>query len=125
MMSSQKTNKKVRAGITITPDGLMKMAAGDPNPRSARVSVVETAKGYVSDPEAQNDGVVIAVKEQEQREEVPALIAEIGLTNDQYGVRTRGDGSEELNALGRQDHANAPVLFVTQSQPDSAVLWDC
>ena len=68
--------------------------------------------------------MVIAVKEQNQREEVLALIAEIGLTNDQFGVRTTGHGSEELNSLGWQDHTNALVLFVTQSQPEDAVLWD-
>ena len=124
-MSSEKTHKEVRAGLTITPDGLMKSAISDPNPIRARTKMIETVRDYVSNPEAQNDGIVIAVNEQEQREEVPALLAEIGVTNDQYGVRTRGDGSEELNALGRQDHANALVLFVTQSQHDDAVLWDC
>src|SRR5262245_22181439 len=122
---SRETDSQVRAGFTITPDGLMKWALGDANPERARVKVIETARDHVSRPDAQNDGVVIAVRVQNQRDEVPALIAEIGLTNDQFGVRTSGDGSEELNSLGRQDHTNALVLFVTQSQPDDAVLWDC
>jgi hypothetical protein len=122
---SRKTNKKVRAGITITPDGLMKMAISDGNPSRERIKMIENVRDYVSNSDAQNDGVVIAVKEKEQRHEVPALIAEIGLTNKQYAVRTSGDGSEELNSLGRQDHTNALILFTTQSQPDDADLWDC
>jgi hypothetical protein len=113
-----------RAGITITPDGLMKMAISDINPVRARIKMIETAREHVSNPDAQNDGVVVAVRAQNQREEVPALIEELGFTSDQYAVRVSGSGSEELNSLGRQDHTNALVLFVTQSQTDDAVLWD-
>jgi hypothetical protein len=113
-----------RAGLTITPDGLMKMAISDANPSRARIKMIETVRDHVSNFDAQNDGVVVAVRAQNQRKEVPALIDEMGLTHEQYSVRVSGRGSDDLNSLGRQDHTNAIVLFVTQSQPDDAVLWD-
>jgi hypothetical protein len=61
-MSSEKTHKEVRAGLTITPDGLMKSAISDPNPIRARTKMIETVRDYVSNPDAQKDGVVVAVR---------------------------------------------------------------
>jgi hypothetical protein len=37
------------------------------------------------------------------------------LRKDQFAVRT-GVGNVELNSLGRNDHANAQVLFTTQQK---------
>jgi hypothetical protein len=50
-----------------------------------------------------------------QLTQIPRLIEETGLSNDQFAVRT-GVGNVELNSLGRSDHPNAQVLFTTQQK---------
>ncbi len=75
-------------------------------------TVAEAVKALVSDPTCKQIGVVLFVN---QLNQIPRLIGEMELNDDQFAVRT-GVDNENLNALGLNDHANAQVLFTTQQK---------
>jgi hypothetical protein len=74
--------------------------------------VAEGVRALVSDPAYERVGAVLFVN---QLNQIPRLIEETRLREDQFPVRT-GVGNVELNSLGRGDHANAQVLFTTQQK---------
>jgi hypothetical protein len=74
--------------------------------------VAEGVKALISDPAYEQVGIVVFVN---QLNQIPRLIEEIGVSKDQFAVRT-GVDNEELNSLGRNDHPNAQVLFTTQQK---------
>ena len=75
-------------------------------------AVAESVKALVSNQAYAEVGVVFFVN---QLDQIPRLIEDMELTDDEYAVRT-GVANSELNALGRDDHANAQVLFTTQQK---------
>jgi len=74
--------------------------------------VAESVKTLVSNPAYVGVGVVVFVN---QLDQIPRLILEMELNDDQFAVRT-GVVNESLNELGLNDHANAQVLFTTQQK---------
>ena len=70
---------------------------------------VESVRALVSSSQYAGIGVVLFVN---QLDQIPKLIEDMELTDEQYSVRT-GVANSALNALGREDHANAQVLLTT------------
>ena len=75
-------------------------------------AVAEGVKALVSNPAYADVGVVVFVN---QLDQIRRLIGDMDLSDEQYSVRT-GIANSDLNALGRDDHANAQVLFTTQQK---------
>ena len=85
--------------------------------------MVEAVKAIVADPAYSHVGIVIFVNYLKQ---IPILVKEMGLSNEQFAVRT-GKKNRECNELGRTSlmttnrdrkraHHTAQVLFTTHAK---------
>ena len=77
----------------------------------------KSMKALVWDPAYQQ--VRIVRIRQSAKSNSPRLIEEIGMSKDQFAVRT-GVDNQELNSLGRNDHPNAQVLWTDSAETSSS-----